>query len=437
MRSVEPKDLISHRVFFIDFDKYNSFFHWENSRKSVEMLLERKLKLLILTKGHVVVAASQLLESPFAHNLLLNHPELLNSGAIVSSMKYGHNTTFDFLRTKREEQLRDLRNPYHTGLAEDIANLIDQEGMIVRWKSQVNSGWFKDRLVSDLNDPQSLLRIKLKNQNVLIPNDISNRIGENVNLSRGNVESITRTYSNRDLENILIPYSNFVYYLCGARMVKSEGVLPQENLVDFSIGDLLGSKTKLSDTEIFFKIFIDIVKAKTSTIFPTDFLDAITIEDAIELRNISIEKSFVKKYNAIQEKTKEAMNIHDREKFVLLVSELEQFESDLFIEFSKTLDQELPTRIREKKRRAMGKVLHSIASFIIPLYSPESYKDMIVSGLTIAGKDNIAKSIDKKVANGLRACESMLEKMKVLDRQILLDFIDEMKKKYASNMFGY
>jgi len=437
MKSVEHKDLISHRVFYTEFDRYNSFFHWENNRNDIQRLLERKLKLLILTKGHVVVASSQLLESPFAHNILLNHPKLLDSGSIVSSMKYGHDTTFDFLNDKRNEQIKDLKNPYHTKIAKDVADLIDEKGTIVRWKLEGNSSWFRDRLATDLKDPKSLIRTTLNHENVILPNNISDVIKNNDYLSRGKVESIARSYNNPDLENILISYSNFIYYLSGARTVKSEGVLPQENLVDFSIGDLLGSKTKLSESEIFFKIFIDTVKAKTSTIFPMDFLDSITIENAIELREIAIEKSFIDKYNIIQTKTKEALNIHDPERLVLLMSELEQFESELFFEFSKTLDKELPTRIREKKQRATGKVLHSLASLIIPFYSPESYKEIIVSGLTIAGKGDVAKSIDKKVNKGLFACESMLERMSVLDRQILLDFVDEMKKKYATNMFNY
>jgi hypothetical protein len=436
MKSVEPNELIAHRVFFTEFDKYNSFFYWDTNKNDIERLIERKLKLLILTKGHVVVAASQLLESPFAHNILIKHPKLLTTGAVVSSMKYGHNNTFDFLNDKREEQKKDLKNPYHTKLAKDIADLIDEKGIIVRWSHEGNSAYFRDRLTSDLDDPKSLLRVTLQHKNVIIPNDISNNIKQNEFLSRGKVESIAKSYNNQDLENILIAYSNFIYYLSGAKTVKSEGVLPQENLVDFSISDLLGSKTKLSDSEIFFKIFIDTVKAKTSTVFPVDFLDSITIENAVELREIAIKKSFIDKYNIIQQKTKEALDIHDSERLVLLMSELEQFESELYYEFSNTLDKELPTRIREKKKRASGKVLHSLASLIIPFYSPETYKEIIVSGLTIAGKDETAKSIDKRINQGLFACESFLEKMNILDRQILLDFVDEMKKKYTSNMFG-
>ena len=217
MKSVKPDDLLIHRVFFTEFDKYNSIFLWENSKDEIYKLLERKLKLLILTKGHVVIAASQLLESPFAHNLLLKHPELLESGAIVSSMKYGHYSTSDFLFYKREEQKNNKNNPYHTVLAKEVANIIDDKGVVVRWSIEGISNWFRDRLVKDLKDENSLLRITLKKQNVILPNNIAENIKRTSHLSRGKVEQIVSKYNNPTLENIIIAYADFIYYLSGAR----------------------------------------------------------------------------------------------------------------------------------------------------------------------------------------------------------------------------
>lgn len=435
MKSVEPKELMPHRVFFTEFDRYNSFSTWNVNKDDIEKQLHRKIKLLILTKGHLVVAASQLLESPFAHDLILKHPKILDSGSLISSMKYGHDDTLDFLNEKRKEQEKVISNPYHTSKAQEVANAIDSAGTSVRWSISGISTWFRDRLASDIEDSKSLLRVTLNHEGVILPNDLSGAIAEQDVLSRGRVEDILKGYKNPQLDNILLAYSDFIYYLSGARTTNSEGILPQENLVDFSIGDLLGSKTKLSDSEIFFKIFIDTVKAKTSTIFPVDFLDAITIEDAIELREIAISKKFIEKYNTIQIKTKEALNIHDPQGLVLLMSELEQFESELYNEFSETFDKELPTRIRENKKRAVGNMLHSIASLLIPGYSPESYKEILVSGLALAGKKEVANNVNNRVSKGLFACESMLENMNVIDKQILLDFVDVMKKKYVTKLF--
>lgn len=434
MKSVKPNELFPHRVFFTEFDRYNSMNLWHNQKDEISNLIERRIKLLILTKGHIVIAASQLLESPFAHRLIIKNPELLTSGALISSMKVGNETTNDFLEEKRHEKKKSKINPYHTSLAKDVADIIDSSGTAVRWKITGMSDWFRDRLASDIDDPKSLLRVTLAHESVIVPKNLSNKIKKEDVLRRGTVESILKKYNDPKLENIFLAYTDFIYYLSGARTTNSEGILPQENLVDFSIGDLLEKKTKLTDIEVFFKVFIDTVKAKTSTIFPTDFLDAIDIKDAIELRHIAIEKSFIDKYNSIQLKTKQALNTNDPERLVLLLEELQQFETELFNEFSKNLDNELPTRIKEEKKRALGKVLHSMASLFIPGYSPDSYKDMIVSGLKIAGKNQAALSIENKVNQGLYACETMLEKSNLLEHQVLLDYVDELKKKYVSKL---
>ena len=76
--------------------------------------------------------------------------------------------------------------------------------------------------------------------------------------------------------------------------------------------------------------------------------------------------------------------------------EFEQFESELYSEFSEIFDKELPTRIREEKKRAVGNVLHSVASLLIPWYSPESYKEIIVSGLKLAEKKETEKTVNSK-----------------------------------------
>jgi len=177
-------------------------------------------------------------------------------------MKYGHDSTLDFLNDKREEQQNDSKNPYHTKIAKEVADTIDDIGICVRWTLEENSTWFRDRLVSDIDDPKSLIRITLKHQNVIVPHDFSKLINECEFLIRGKVGAIAKSYGNPDLENIVNAYSDFIYYVSGARTTKSEGVLPQENLVDFSIGDLLGKKTKLSDYEIFLKISLILSRQK-------------------------------------------------------------------------------------------------------------------------------------------------------------------------------
>jgi len=439
MRSVFPDELPAHKVFFTEFDVHGDPSVWAASRDreaALQRSLERKLKLLLLTKSNILVAASQLLESPFAHDLLLRHPRLLNTGAIISSIKLDHASSIDFLDVKREEEQARPSSPYHFAVAEDVARMIDEVGTSVRWPLELMSDWFRDRLVGDLADEKSLIRIAMLQEGILFPVELGESISEEQSLSRNRVDELTATYGDSRLRDYVNLYSDFIYYLSGARATESEGVLPQENLIDVSVSDLLGAKTRLSEGEIFFKIFIDTVKAKTSTVFPEGFLDAISIEDAIDLRSVAVSSEFVNQYNQLQLMTKQAITIRDPEKLVLQLEELEEFESGLFQRFNRALDAEMGSRLVEARQRSAGQVLHSLSSIAIPGYGVDSCKDLVVSGLRWAGKRDVADVIDRKVEAGLGACKTTLERMGLIERQVLLDYVDNLKKKYIEKLYA-
>lgn len=437
MKSVTPDELAVHRAFFTEFDRYCDPSQWRNesSRVAITLFFERKLKLLILTKAHVVIAASQLLESPFAHNLLQNHTILLTSGAIIPSMKLGHQTAAEFLEIKRDEDKNKTTSPYHSQDATEIARLIDINGTSVRWPLSAMSDWFRIRLAGDLADEHSLVRLALRREGIIPPQSLIEGIRAQEGLSRGAVDKLAAATKIPRLSDILKVYADFIYYLSGARATRSEGVLPQENLIDFSLSELVGRKTPLSEYEIFFKIFIDTVKAKTSTHFPVDFLDAISVEDSIELHNIAISKEFTEKYNKLQQLIKQTLDIRDPERLVLLLNELDEFETQLTNEFEAALNKELPTRIKEEKQRAVGSVIQAMASIFIPGYNPDSYKELFVSALRLTGQKAAAKLVEDRITQGIKACEMVLESMHVLENQPLLDFVDEMKNKYRNKLF--
>ena len=437
MRSVTPVELPAHRAFFTEFDLHGDPSAWaaESERKAIAIAIERKLKLLLLTKAKVLVAASQLLESPFAHALLLKQPRLLESGAVVSSIKLGHESTKEFLEIKRNEERSTASSPYHRAEADSVAALIDDKGLSVRWPLEIMSDWFRDRLAKDLLDEGSLIRVALRREGIVFPERLATLIKAEEGLSRGKVDELAATTGDMKLRDFVHVYADFVYYLSGARATESEGVLPQENLVEVSLSELAGAKTRLTENAIFFKVFIDTVKARTSTIFPSDFLDAITIEDALDLRSVAASEEFVTQYNVLQMKTREAIDTRDPEGLVLLLGELEEFETGLFRRFNAALDSELGSRLTETRQRSAGQMLHSLASIAIPGYGIDSYKDLVVSGLRWSGAKGIAETIDERVTQGLGACETLLEKMGLLERQALLDYVDELKKKYSARMF--
>ena len=130
-------------------------------------------------------------------------------------------------------------------------------------------------------------------------------------LGRNDVYRIAKSTQDKRLWEVLANYADFIYYLSGAKAVDSEGVLPQENLMDFSLSDMAGGKTHLSDMEVFFKMFVDIVKSATHTHFPVEVLDALSVEDTLDLHHVAVNEEFTEKYNRIQEKTKEGLALRD------------------------------------------------------------------------------------------------------------------------------
>ncbi len=432
MQSFSPSDLPAHRTFFTEFDKSTEI--GTVPTEAVDRVLMRKLKLLLLTKSHVVIAASHLLESEVAHRIILKHPDLISSGAIVSSMKSRHPSTNQFLDEKRNSE--GNKNPgFLSSQAAEVASLIDTSGSVVRWKLTQMSDWFRDRLVSDLRNDQSLLQATADRQQLHIPKRIADRLENHSGLSRAEVEKIALEETDRQAIFLINAYSDFLYYLSGARTTDSLGILPQENFLDFTFSELLGRKAGMSDGEIFFKIFIDTIKARTETIFPEEFLDIITVDEALELREIGLQKGFVDGYNSIQLKTKQAISLRDPERLVLILKELDQLENDLKDNFNFELERELTSRARETKQRAAGKAIKTLTTMALPSgLDPSTYKELCVATLELLGRGEAAEAVKKRIQKGQFALEKILEDSKVLDRQPLLDFVSEMNRRYTDKL---
>lgn len=73
MDQTKSDQLSPHRVYFTEFDHvtYSQVVWTPNDVEEIKRNLNRKLKLLTLTKGHVVIAASHLLKSELAREVIL------------------------------------------------------------------------------------------------------------------------------------------------------------------------------------------------------------------------------------------------------------------------------------------------------------------------------------------------------------------------------
>ena len=440
MDQIKPERLSPNRVYFTEFDRvtYSQVAWTSEDVAEIKRTLTRKLKLLALTKGHVVIAASHLMESELAREVILPHPELFSERVVVPALRADFESFTSFLEAKRDSDSPGERKLYLGDEQRDLSQIIDTTALIVRWDPTETSNWFKKRLLTALRSKNSLVALHLQRKGLYIPDAMCNSFESEASLSRGAVYKATQLHGNLNFREIVNGYADFLYYLSGAKAVQSEGILPQENIVDFSLSDLEKKKTSLSETEVFFKVFIDTVKAATSTHFPTDLLDVLTIGDAVRLHRIASEEQFISKYNLIQEKTKEGLGLSDPERLVFLMNELLEFENDLHRQFTKAIDEELPISLRQMRNRNIADFIHSLASLIILPYGVMAgMHNVVMSGLRVIKKDRLKSQIENRIEGGLNSLERVIQSMLGGNQPVLLRFVEELKSRYVARLSSW
>ena len=104
MDQTKSDQLSPHRVYFTEFDHvtYSQVVWTPNDVEEIKRNLNRKLKLLTLTKGHVVIAASHLLESELTREVILPYPELISNRIVVPALREDFVSCEAFLNSKRD-----------------------------------------------------------------------------------------------------------------------------------------------------------------------------------------------------------------------------------------------------------------------------------------------------------------------------------------------
>jgi len=428
-----PNEITNSRVYLADFDRVTySQVAWLD--EEVEQLIvnyQRKIKLLLLVKGHVIIPLPHLIESELAREVIGNFPDLFSCGAVLPTLPPRTNSAKDFLEFQLESLKGSDADLYRGTEPQEMAALMDETAHFVRWEDRQSADWFRQRLLTDMQDPKSLLRLTFQARKLKLPLKTFRRLEKIEKFDRTDVYLAAKELGDLPRWEILSNYADFLFYLSDALSVESEGLLPQENLLDFSLSDLANGKTRLSEFEVFNKLFIDMVKAITSTHFPVDFLDALSIPDAIELHSVAMQNKFIEKYHSIQKTTKDSLTLHDPERLVLTLTELENYEQELHQQFEAALQRELPSHLRERRALTIGDMFHTIATLAIPFYgNVDAARELIISGLAVVGRDDVTKRISRKVSAGVDTAERLVDRRDISDRDILLDFVGKMKAKY-------
>jgi hypothetical protein len=435
MKFIDPTNFKIPRVYFTEFDRvtYSQVAWTTEDVKEIKRNLDRKVKLLGLIKGVVIIATSHSFESELAQEFIRENPIVLEEGIILPALISKYNNFSDFLSAKREESKE--REEYLSNDKEEINTLLSNcVGAVVKWDVNLSTKWFKQRLLQDLEDERSVLRFNLSTVPPPRIADVSSQIGELEFPSRGEIYKIAKNSGNKILWTRLCDYTDFVYYLSGARAVNSEGVLPQENLIDFSVADLVREKTKLSDYEIFHRMFLSIVKDKTQKFFPVEILDLLNFEDIVELRKTLLHSGFVEKYNGLMEKTKERVEITDTEQLILSVDELTQFENELHSIFTDTVVTEIYQMNKIDLQKRGLKVLTNLGS-LLTFYGPiTSVIQLNVNVLSLLGFNTQIRQTERRIEQNLQRIEKFVDRSSLDKKPLLLKFLSEMSKKYSSKL---
>ena len=353
MKRLNPNDFRGPRSYFTDFD--HRIVSRTDDTLTLKIHTERKLKLLLLIKSKIVCAASHL-ATEFAYEIFKDNPQLLNEGHIIPALRKDKESVSELFEQKKFVRKDEILKYYE-----------DNIQFTVDWELEDNSGWFRDRFIEELANPTSLIRKQLSNVSVTqisptVIKNIQNDVRENRIISRDQIEHYARDLDVTQ-KDLLFNFRELMYHLSGARVINCESSLPQENYIDYDIADLTGKRSKLSDEQILFKLFIELAfESIQRRMIPIELLDLLSFNDVLKIRQPILESNFQAKYDNLIQRVIKGIKQDYSETFFDL-NELENIRKHLETTFIDIFEKELPNFIRKKKKEELKK-LSSVGSSV-------------------------------------------------------------------------
>lgn len=342
-----PETLSGPSSYFTDVDPNDQNYNKEDAIQ--------KLKLQLLTKERIVVAASSLFHDIWL-DLFQDFPDLtpsLKDGIIVPAIRNNFSGIADFFSNKR---YADLNKSFFT---EHVTHSVP-------WDLHENTEWFRKYFVKGLLDEKSVLR-KQGGINIRQANEINFQLQELIDLEplenrflqRPHVESVAKGLNNT-VGPFLVNYANLIYRLSGARVVNSEGHFPQSNLTNLK---LVGNDEILSDEGIFWDLYAETVFSYLGTAIrlTPDRLKNLTFSDILIIRKALFDKGFSQEYDKLIGLVKSDSNITDPDKLIIHMQEISQIAIKLKESFSQRIASELSIKDTKNTENALWQVTNAIA----------------------------------------------------------------------------
>lgn len=347
MERINPRTLSGPRAYFTDFD--HRIVARTKNLAALRKKGERKLKALLLLKGHIVCAASHL-ATRFAYDFFRENTVLFRSEAMIPALRSDKSDLSELFARKRFK-----------GKNEAVSFYKDYVQTTVSWELEDNSGWFRDRFLADLEDEKSVVRRHLpEDARDIVPRLVS-EIRQGALLERELIDRVTKG-APRKFRRLLQNYRELIYHMSGARVVHCESALPQENYIDYDLADLRQKRARLSEQQILWKLLIELVfDSLQMELLPIEMLDALTFQDIMLIREPLLASNFQKRYDEL---IRQVVARYDAEQDVIFdIGKLESIRADLADTFNRVLQKELPNFLRHRALD-QSKELASVSSSV-------------------------------------------------------------------------
>ncbi len=361
MKHIKPGQFEGPRAYFTNFD--HRIVTRTANKERLRQEVERRLKILLLTKSTVVCAASHL-TSDFTYQLFRANPVLLNQGLITPALRDDKKDVSELFEKKRIKQSqKDEMIDFYRG---EILQVVD-------WPLFDNSKWFKDRFIEDLQNENSVLRNNLKSLPDTDVQSLISALSTQEMLGRDTVEQAVKVFG-RNERRIVLTYRELLYHISGARVVNCESSLPQEDFVYYSLADIEDRRILLSELQIFWKMFLEIfLETLQRKPLPLELLDELSFADVVSLRSPILESQFQQLYDELVKTAASSVKDDRPEKVLLHVEELLKIKDGLSRSFQAIFEEEIPKLIRKKaitNVKSFGKNSVSIGLGIASFFEP-------------------------------------------------------------------
>lgn len=350
MKNIRPNELLGARTYFTGFDSKSYVIKDKVHQKKI---LERTLKVLLLTKNKIVFGASHL-KNDLAIDLVHKEPILFEKGLIIPALK--------------NELKGDLKRA--TNNANFDHNLFSN---YVGWNLEDNTSWFKEQIKNGFVHEKSLLRNNILYTSSEDLDQIIDIFNNSDYSARGEISKEIPNYLHKDDLKSFNMYQNLIYNISGARVVNCESSLNQENMIfDYSVADIENRKIVLSDVEIFHRMFVEQIlntMTKNNSLFNLYFIDSLSFKDIIDLREKIENTNFISKYNELITKSS---NLIEKKDFIDLYSleELLSISDNIHKNFKSDIEKEALKYLKSKNEYQQERVIFEPIYNIIKSINP-------------------------------------------------------------------